>query len=73
LKAISAVVKYFLVELVAATAPLIMAVKIPVTAALNQASEALTLAAAVVIPGLAKENEKVDKFVTSAALSAIWE
>jgi hypothetical protein len=73
LKAISAVVKYFLVELVAATAPLIMAVKIPVTAALNQASEALTLAAAVVIPGLAKKKEKVDKFVTSAALSAIWE
>jgi hypothetical protein len=58
LKAISAVVKYFLVELVAATAPLIMAVKIPVTAALNQASEALTLAAAVVIPGLAKKKRK---------------
>jgi len=51
-KSISAVAKYFLVELLATAARSTKALKIPVTAALNHASGALTFPRTMSITGL---------------------
>jgi hypothetical protein len=66
-KSISAVAKYFVVELLAAAARSTRAVKIAVTAALNEASEALTLPEAVSTAGLVTTNKFADFLGTRAS------